>query len=57
MGNVGPEQLQLLESTAGQLFAEIAARGGVAADDPLVTKAAAETTLLQHLGLLREHSP
>ncbi len=57
MGNVGPEQLQLLESTAGQLFAEIAARGGVAADDPLVTKAAAETTLLQRLGLLREQSP
>jgi sugar-specific transcriptional regulator TrmB len=57
MANLGPEQLQLLESTAGQLFAEIATRGSVSADDPLITKAAAETALLERLGLVREQSP
>jgi sugar-specific transcriptional regulator TrmB len=54
---VGPEQLQLLESTAGQMYAEIAARGGIAANDPLVADKKDELGLLQRLGLLREPSP
>lgn len=57
MGQVGPDQLKLLESTAGELFAEIAARGGVLSDDPIVIEATSETALLLRLGLLQERVP
>jgi hypothetical protein len=56
MANVGPEQLKLIEGPAGQLFEEIAARGGVAKDDPLLTAARTETAVLLQLGLIREQA-
>ena len=54
MAQIDREQLRLVEGPAGELFAEVAARGGVPVDDPLITGDAASTTLLLRLGLLRE---
>lgn len=54
MAQIGPDQLDLVNGAAGELFEEIAARGGVPVDDPLVAEAPAEVALLRRLGLLRE---
>jgi len=54
--NIDREHLHLVEGPAGELFAEVAARGGVPADDPLITGDPASTTLLTRLGLLREEA-
>lgn len=56
MAQIDREHLHLVEGPAGELFAEVAARGGVPADDPLITDDPASTTLLMKLGLLREEA-
>ncbi|MBD8868118.1 LuxR family transcriptional regulator [Nocardioides donggukensis] len=48
----GTEDRQLFETAASRLFEEIAARGGVPADDPLLTASPEATDLLCRLGLL-----
>lgn len=54
MPQTDPEHLHLVEGVAGALYEEIAARGGVPVDDPLVTGDPTSTALLTRLGLLRQ---
>lgn len=51
--NLGPEQRRLFETAASRLFEQIAERGGVAADDPLVIEQPEALALLRELGLVR----
>ena len=51
--NFGPEERKLFESTAGRLFEDIAARGGVPVDDPQLAEHPEAVELLRELGLLR----
>ena len=53
----GPEQRKLFETTAGRLFEDIAARGGVPADDPELTRHPEAVELLLEVGLLRVDGP
>lgn len=53
MAQTGADQLALVQGPAGDLFAEMAARGGVPADDPLLTAAPEATAVLVRLGLIR----
>lgn len=56
MAQIDREHLHLVEGPAGELFAEVAARGGVPADDPLITADPASTRVLMKLGLLHEEA-
>jgi hypothetical protein len=49
----GPAQRQLLEEAAGELYEDVAARGGVPADDPLLNAHPEAVDLLRDIGLLR----
>lgn len=51
--SLGPAERALLESEAGALFEEIAARGSVPSDDPLLTEQAEAFSLLQRLTLVQ----
>jgi hypothetical protein len=50
--SLGPEQRKLFETSAGRLFEDIAARGGVPGDDPLLLDNPDEVALLVEIGLL-----
>lgn len=49
----GPQQRTLFESAAAKLYEDVAARGGVPADDPLLAEQPDALGLLRDLGLLR----
>jgi len=49
----GPEERKLFETVAGRLFEEVAMRGGVPVDDPLISGDPDSVELLSALGLLR----
>jgi hypothetical protein len=51
--SLGPEQRALFESAAGRLHEQIAARGSVAPDDPLLAEQEEALALLQRLGLVQ----
>ncbi len=53
MPHTGADRLALLVGAAGEVYAEIAARGGVPADDPLLTRQPEAVATLLEFGLLR----